>query len=130
MAVYVDDMYRYKMGRYRGMKMSHMIADTETELHAMAKKLGVRKWFQDGGSGDHYDICLSKRSEAVKMGAIEVTLRQLSAMNMMRRLSGKLPTPEEAEQMLAERMSKGAKSNGQGKGAETQDSKTRIRRRF
>lgn len=85
MTVYVDDMYRYPMGRYRGMQMSHMIADTEEELHAMASKIGVaRKWYQ----GDHYDICRSKRTLAVKNGAIEITIRQLGQMSIRRRRRG------------------------------------------
>lgn len=74
MAVYVDDMYKVPMGQYRGMRMSHMIADTEEELHTMADSIGVNsRWYQ----GNHYDICLSKRSKAVKLGAIELTMREL-----------------------------------------------------
>ena len=57
MTVYVDDMYKHALGRYGRMKMSHMIADTSEELHAMAARIGVEKrWYQ----GDHYDIALSK----------------------------------------------------------------------
>lgn len=75
MTVYVDDMYKYSTGRFRRMKMSHMIADTEEELHAMARKIGVaRRWYQ----GDHYDIALSKRALAVEYGAVEITWRALS----------------------------------------------------
>jgi hypothetical protein len=41
--VYVDDM-RAKYGR---MVMCHLIADTDAELHAMAKAIGVaRRWHQ------------------------------------------------------------------------------------
>jgi hypothetical protein len=73
--VYVDDMYKLSMGKYRRMKMSHMIADTEEELHAMARRIGVaRRWYQ----GDHYDICMSKRQLAVEYGAKEITLRELA----------------------------------------------------
>ena len=58
MTVYVDDM-RAPFGR---LVMCHMIADTPAELHAMADRIGVaRKWFQNKGSGPHYDIALSKR---------------------------------------------------------------------
>ncbi len=75
MTVYVDDMYKLSMGKYRRMKMSHMIADTEEELHAMARRIGVaRRWYQ----GDHYDICMSKRQLAVEYGAKEITLRELA----------------------------------------------------
>lgn len=77
MTVYVDDMYKYPIGQFRRMKMSHMMADTEQELHDMADKIGVaRKWYQ----GDHYDICMSMRAKAVKLGAKEITWRELSVM--------------------------------------------------
>lgn len=82
MTVYVDDMYLYPLGQYRGMKMSHMIADTEDELHAMADKIGVsRTWYQ----GDHYDVCMSKRALAIKCGAQPVTLRDLAKMAAAKR---------------------------------------------
>jgi hypothetical protein len=56
------------------MKMSHMIADTEEELHEMADKIGVaRKWHQ----GNHYDICLSMREKAVENGAVEISMKEL-----------------------------------------------------
>ena len=82
MTVYVDDMHLHPMGRYRRMKMSHMIADTDEELHAMADRIGVaRRWFQS----DHYDVCLSKRALAVRHGAVEITLRELALKAMRRR---------------------------------------------
>ena len=94
MTVYVDDMYKYPMGQFRRMKMSHMIADTEEELHEMARKIGVaRKWYQ----GDHYDICLSKRAKAVAQGAQEVTQKQLGCMVGKRRRTGELGSPASAE---------------------------------
>ena len=55
------------------MIMCHMIAQTIDELHAMADKIGAnRKWFEPNASSPHYYICKSKRSNAVKFGAIEV----------------------------------------------------------
>lgn len=82
MTVYVDDMYKYPMGRYRRMKMSHMVADTEEELHAMAKQIGVaRRWYQ----GDHYDICMNRRVLAVASGAVELTMIQLGRMVINKR---------------------------------------------
>lgn len=87
MTVYVDDMHKYPIGQFRRMKMSHMIADTETELHEMADKIGVaRKWYQ----GDHYDICMSMRAKAVKLGAKEITLRELSAKRKEATLADRL----------------------------------------
>lgn len=97
MTVFVDDM-RAKYGR---LIMCHMIADTEAELHAMADTIGVaRKWFQKKASGDHYDIALSKRALAVAAGAKEITWRQAGAMCRVRRSTGVLPAPEEAEDAL------------------------------
>lgn len=96
MTVYVDDM-RAGFGR---MIMCHMIADTDDELHAMAAKIGVaRRWWQSPAktSGSHYDIALSKRALAVAAGAVEITWRQAGMMNMYRRTTGKLCTPDEAE---------------------------------
>jgi hypothetical protein len=67
--------------------MSHMIADTEEELHAMAAKIGVaRSWFQPGGGG-HYDVSMSKRELAIREGAKAITLRELAGI--IRRTRGK-----------------------------------------
>lgn len=75
MTVYVDDMYKYPIGQFRRMKMSHMIADTEAELHAMADKIGLaRKWYQ----GDHYDVSMTLRAKAVTAGAQEITMYELA----------------------------------------------------
>ena len=54
MSVYVDALIEYAaepadyVGHARARKRwSHMIADTETELHAMAARIGLRRgWFQ------------------------------------------------------------------------------------
>lgn len=94
MTVYIDDMYLYDMGKFYQMKMSHMIADTEDELHALAKKIGLkRSWYQ----GDHYDVAKGKRDLAIKHGAVPVSLRDLARMNFVRRVTGVLPKPELAE---------------------------------
>lgn len=86
MSVYVDDMYKYPMGRFGRMKMSHLMADTDDELHEMAKKIGIaRKWCQHDGLGQgytHYDIPKSKRLLAIQLGAISITLREMSAKAM------------------------------------------------
>lgn len=103
MTVYVDDMYRYPMGRYRGMKMSHMIGTDEAELHAMAVKLGVRRWYQ----GNHYDISLAKRAQAVALGAVEITLRQCGIMVANRDAGYPMGTPETCEEIAARRRAAG-----------------------
>lgn len=100
MTVYVDN-FRASYGR---MKMCHMIADTDDELHAMADKIGVaRKWHQNTISGSHYDIALSKRAIAVANGAVEITVRQCAAMAVHRATTGQpLPAPEKAIEIRAE----------------------------
>ena len=95
MTVYVDDMN----AQYGRMKMSHLLADTDEELHQMAAKIGVaRKWWQspEKTSGSHYDIALSKKVLAIQYGAIEITWRQAGAMNTRRRITGELGKPEDA----------------------------------
>ncbi|GBQ85124.1 hypothetical protein AA14337_2999 [Acetobacter malorum DSM 14337] len=88
MSVFVDDVRI----PYRRMLMCHMWADTEAELLDMADKIGVpRKWIQTPpkASWVHFDICVSKRSLAVKAGAIQTdkygpveftTIRRLNAL--------------------------------------------------
>lgn len=78
MTVYVDNMHELPMGRFGRMKMSHMVADTLDELHAMADKIGVsRRWYQGPPKTrhPHYDIAMSKRAMAVAAGAVEVDIR-------------------------------------------------------
>lgn len=73
MSVYVDN----AQIPYRRMKMCHLIADSLDELHAMAERLGLRRWYQEHASFPHYDVCLSKRAEAIALGAKPVTRQQL-----------------------------------------------------
>ena len=72
MSVYVDTARR-AFGRT---KLSHMIADTIDELHAMADRIGVkRKWFQASppASWPHYDVSDGKRVMAIRAGAVMST---------------------------------------------------------
>ena len=105
MTVYVDDMHKYPLGRFGRMKMSHLMADTDDELHAMAAQIGIaRKWHQDKGrwADSHYDIALSKRSLAVAAGAVEITLKEMGAYAWHRRKFGFACTPAAAlEKMTA-----------------------------
>lgn len=65
------------MGR---MKMSHMFADTEEELHHMAALVGLkREWFQHHGT-PHYDLCQSKRQLAIKRGAVVIGRHEVVAI--------------------------------------------------
>jgi hypothetical protein len=72
MTVYVGPS-QYPYGR---MIMCHMTANSFDELHKMAARLGVRRWFQDGRM-PHYDISKSRRKLAVHWGAIETDERRI-----------------------------------------------------
>lgn len=75
--------------------MCHMIADTDRELHTMAKRIGVqRKWFQHPKTNPHYDICLSKRRLALQFGAVEIEWRTYGKMCRHRQKYGLLGTPD------------------------------------
>lgn len=71
--VYVDD----AKNPYRGMFMSHMAADTLEELHEMAERLGLRRFFQSKKQKCHYDVCQTYRNKAIGFGAIEITQSEM-----------------------------------------------------
>lgn len=101
MTVYVDD-FETPYGR---MRMSHMLADSDEELHAMADRIGVaRRWWQspEKTSGSHYDIALSKKALALRAGAVAITARQAAMMNRRRAMTGSLGTPEDAKRWYFE----------------------------
>ncbi|NET30688.1 MAG: DUF4031 domain-containing protein [Cyanothece sp. SIO1E1] len=81
--VYVDDMNM----SYKGMKMSHMIADTTEELYEMAEKIGVDKTHIQfkGTYKEHFDICKAKKQKALKFGALQITWRQAGEIIIKRK---------------------------------------------
>lgn len=88
MSVYVDDAQHV----FRGMKMSHLIADSEVELHAFAERLGLRReWFQDHRT-PHYDISASVRLRARSLGALLVSQREM--VKIVRRIRATEPVSE------------------------------------
>jgi hypothetical protein len=91
MAVYVDDMYKLSLGQFGRMKMSHLVADTKEELLQMVDNIGVqRKWIQKEDTPfEHFDICMSKRTLAIKHGAIEISYRELGKMTWERNQKNK-----------------------------------------
>ncbi|MEY2403982.1 MAG: hypothetical protein QOD38_1533 [Acidimicrobiaceae bacterium] len=60
---------------WRGRQWAHLVSDTSyDELHAFAERLGIpRHVFQ----GDHYDIPTELRDDALALGAIPVSSREL-----------------------------------------------------
>lgn len=72
MTVYVDE----PVNRWRGRYWCHLFADDVDELHAFAKKLGLKRvWFQDDKRLPHYDVTANKRDEAILRGAVGVDRR-------------------------------------------------------
>lgn len=83
--ILVDELRHYdrQQTKLRYEWWCHMVSDlNEEELHAFAKRLGLRReWFQ----GNHYDITAKKREQALRFGASLVTSKQLVERNVLRR---------------------------------------------
>lgn len=75
--IFVDNMMMpATVGSVRG-SWSHLFGDNIDELHCFAKRIGLkRSWFQRDKRLPHYDVVESKRAEAIKAGAVSVTLKQ------------------------------------------------------
>jgi len=75
MTIYVDD----AIWPYRGTLYCHMMTDGNiSELHDFAMRLGLKRgWFQDKPSGAHYDLSQNKRFQAIRLGAVAVSGREL-----------------------------------------------------
>jgi hypothetical protein len=60
---------------WRGRLWAHLVSDMSyDELHAFAEQLGIpRRAFQ----GDHYDVPEAVREEALALGAVPVTSREV-----------------------------------------------------
>lgn len=87
MTVYVDDMHTTPMGQFGRMKMCHMVADTTAELLDMADRIGVaRKWLQHADTPrEHFDIAMTKRAEAVRLGAVECRMADVGRIVRQKR---------------------------------------------
>ena len=84
--IYVDKLVAWPSGVW-----CHLLTDGPlNELHAFAKKIGLkREWFQPG-STPHYDLKPSKRVMAVKEGAIEADTYKV--VEIIRAWRAKSPT--------------------------------------
>lgn len=73
--VYVDPLIPYtRRGKFAA-GSCHLTADTLAELHTFAARLGLkRSWFQNDPRMPHYDLVASKRVQAVKLGAVEISM--------------------------------------------------------
>lgn len=107
--IYVDTL----KARFGRTKTCHLIADTDTELHAMAEKIGVaRRWHQNPGNDSHYLLTAAKRSEAVAAGALGVGWRVAACMSARRRKIGFLGHPYDAETWARDQFKKTIKKAG------------------
>lgn len=86
--ILVDGITNYGKELTRGLPSSrwcHMVSDcSEEELHAFAARIGCKRaWAQlrPKASAAHYDLTPSRRALAVKLGAIEVSGRELVMRN-------------------------------------------------
>lgn len=91
--ILVDSILKYGTEMTRGLPSSrwcHMVSDTsEEELHAFAARIGLqRAWAQlrPRASAAHYDLMPWRRVLALKLGAVEVSRRELVERNFDGRL--------------------------------------------
>jgi hypothetical protein len=66
-----------------------MVADTTAELLDMADRIGVaRKWLQHADTPrEHFDIAMTKRAEAVRLGAVECRMSDVGHIVRAKRLA-------------------------------------------
>ncbi len=85
MAVYVDE----AIWEWRGRLWCHLTADSEEELHLFAARLGLRRSAFQSRPGrpwvDHYDITERRRLQAVRLGALPITLGEAGRQLARRR---------------------------------------------
>ncbi len=76
MAVYVDA----EAIEWRGQQWCHLVADSLSELHDFASKLGLKRaWFQKHSYYPHYDVTMAVRRKALHYGAIDANRAALIA---------------------------------------------------
>ena len=84
LTVYVDDWRQRATVRDRTDRWSHLLADDPEELHAMAAALGIpRRGFQRhrrSAALNHYDVPEALRSQAISLGAVAVTWREMARL--------------------------------------------------
>jgi len=97
MTIYVDPLMGHGLKLHdHTVHNCHLFSDTDVdELHAFARRIGMKRvWFHDQRI-PHYDLTPSCRRLAVSCGAVEVDLRQ--AVHLWARIQGgfsALPTEE------------------------------------
>lgn len=80
-----------RVGRLQA-RWSHLMADTDEELHVFAADLGLRRsWHQMPGTAiSHYDVTDSKRQLALSRGAVPIGYMSQESMDLIRRRRAQL----------------------------------------
>jgi hypothetical protein len=95
LTVYVDDWRQRAIIRQRDDRWSHLLADDPDELHEMAARLGIppRGYQRHRRSAalNHYDLPEKLRLQAIELGAVAITWRQLARLTREWRLAGAQP---------------------------------------
>jgi hypothetical protein len=94
--VYVDDYRRKATVGQLTARWSHLLADTDEELLAFAKQLGLQPaWLQHEGTPlVHFDVTDQMRNRAIRAGAEPITYRQSGELVAGKRAA--LPRPPSA----------------------------------
>ena len=97
LTVYLDDWRQRATIRGREDRWSHLLADDEQELHALARQLGIpERGFQRhrrSAALNHYDLPESYRARAVELGAVPITWREMARLTREWRRAGARPAP-------------------------------------
>lgn len=77
MPVYADEIQTYSTTlRYK--RWCHLFADSDEELHALAAQIGLkRSWHQNKPGFSHYDLTPSKHAQALRCGALALSMREM-----------------------------------------------------
>lgn len=83
--IYVDPLFKTpgNTRQWPFKQACHMATDHGNleELHQFAEKLGLkRQWFQIGTAVPHYDLTKNKREQAIRLGAVSITTRQMAEL--------------------------------------------------
>jgi hypothetical protein len=97
LTVYVDDWRQRATIRGREDRWSHLLADDPGELHALAARLGIPprgyQHHRRSAALNHYDLPDGLRLQAIALGAVAVTWREMARLTREWRRAGAPPDP-------------------------------------